>query len=234
MSNKAPRTAKSRKSWTSSHLDGSTADEHQSAPVLRRLLRDARLWLTVAAVVVGSGVLAAAIVRQGEQAAARQQEANRWHAHTLEVLVEVGRFSAALSETQRGVRGYLLTGDPVFAAGYRAGAQATPDRLRRMRALTADNPAQQRRLAALASETAALLDLSRREVELEARGVTKRRSRSSEPGSRTTRWRRRRRPAPPSWPRKSACSRSAARPPRGRRPARRASPSLWRFSEPDS
>lgn len=155
MSSEAPRSAKSFRSWMLS--------------LFQRLSRHARLW-PLAAVVVGFGALAAAIVWQGEQTTAREQTANRWHAHTLEVLVEVGRFSSALSETQRGARGYLLTADPQFLSGYKAGVQATQDHLHRLRVLTADNPAQQRRLAALEAYADAVISSSEREVDLEAAG----------------------------------------------------------------
>lgn len=131
---------------------------------------DARLWLTIAAVVAGAGALAAAIVWQGEQATAQQRAANRWQVHTLEVLAEVGRFSTALSEVQRGARGYLLTGNPQCLVSYRAGLRATPDSLRRLQALTVDNPVQEGRLSAVAADVAEIVGLSEREVRLEASG----------------------------------------------------------------
>jgi PAS domain S-box-containing protein len=171
MDREAPRTPNCGQPRTSSQMSGSIAGAHHAdQPIFRRLAQDVRLWLTVSAVVVGAVALAAAVIWQSAQAAAQQRAANRWYAHTLEVLVEVGRFSTALSEVQRGARGYLLTADPRFLSSYRTGAKATPGRLDRLRALTADNPRQQRRLAALASEVATVIGLSEREVELEAAG----------------------------------------------------------------
>lgn len=158
-------------SWTFSPLSEFTADEQGTFRLfVRRLCRDARFWLTIAAMALGTGVLAAAIVWQSERAAAHLRAANGWYAHTLEVLVEAGRLTTALSETQRGARGYLLTGDPQFLPSYKAGVQATPDTLHRIRVLTADNPVQQKRLAALALNAASVVSLSERMVGLEAEG----------------------------------------------------------------
>lgn len=164
------RRAQSRERVSAQRRAPLVVEEQAVQPLFRRISRDARLWLMLAAAVVGAGALAAALVHQGEQAAAQQRTANRWYAHTLEVLVEVGRFSTALSETQRGARGYLLTGDPQFLASYTAGAREAPVDLRRIRALTVDNPGQQRRLAALARDAAAVADVCAREVALEAAG----------------------------------------------------------------
>lgn len=150
---------------------GLAAERPQSAqPLLQRLARDARLWLTVLAVAVGVGALAAAMVRQGEHALAEQRAATLRYVHTQDVLVAVGAFTTALSETQRGAGGYLLSGDPAFAARHATGARATLDHLQRVQALTADNPDQQRRVSALAAETKIVLGVTEREVELEASG----------------------------------------------------------------
>lgn len=171
MKREAPRAAKASQSWISPHLNGLAAeDRHVDQPSPGRLARDVRSWMTASAVVIGILALAAAIAWQVVQATAQQRAAIRWYDHTLEVLVEVGDFSTALSETQRGARGYLLTANPRFLISYGAGVEATPDRLRRLRLLTADNPGQQRRLATLATDAAIVVGLCRREVELEAAG----------------------------------------------------------------
>jgi PAS domain S-box-containing protein len=152
-------------------VNGAPDDEQRTVPPGRgRPSESARLWPTVAAVAVGAGALAAAVAWQGEQSLAQQRTANRWYAHTLGVLVEVGSFSTALSETQRGAGGYLLSGDPEFLARYRTAAQATSDHLDRLGGLIADNPVQQKRLAKLATETAVVLDMAEREVRLESEG----------------------------------------------------------------
>jgi PAS domain S-box-containing protein len=139
--------------------------------LLARMRRDAaRQWLNGTAVLVGVAVLAGGLVWQGERAAAQQRAATQWYEHTLEVQAEVSGFSCALSEIQRAARGYLLTGDPVFLSSYLAGLREAPINLRRVQALTIDNPGQQRRLVVLASETKSALDLSRDMVRLEAVG----------------------------------------------------------------
>jgi PAS domain S-box-containing protein len=171
MTSETPHPAQDRWSSMLSHLDGSPAGDQLTAQRLsRRRSHRARVGLTLAVAVVGAVALAAAIAWQGEQAAAQQRAASQWYSHTFDVLVEVGGFSAALSDIQGGARGYLLTADPQFLSIYREGVREAPERLRRVQVLTADNPAQQRRLADLASQVANIVSLSERMVDLEATG----------------------------------------------------------------
>lgn len=168
---KRQKAQRTRRSWIPPHSGELFADEETAPPLLPGLSNDRRLWLTFAAVAIGASALMASIVWQGAQAAAQQRAAIGSFAHAFEVLVEVGRFTTALSETQRGAGGYLLSsGDPAFLARYEAGAEATPVHLRQIQMLTADNPDQQKRLAILAADTALVLELDKREVQLQAAG----------------------------------------------------------------
>ncbi len=139
-------------------------------PLFGRLSRDVRLWLIGLAVMFGAAAVAAAMVWQGEQATGRERAAHQRYEHTLEVLAEIESFSTALSEAQRGARGYLLTHDPRFLATWRRGHDDAPGRLADLGRLTADNPSQQQRLRGLSTAAAAVLDLDAREVGLEAAG----------------------------------------------------------------
>jgi methyl-accepting chemotaxis protein len=76
-------------------------------------------------------------------------EANYWVRHTYQVIGEAKDIRALLLEFQNSRRGYIITGDASYletAAGLMA---RLADSQKSMRALTADNPRQQSRLAVL-------------------------------------------------------------------------------------
>ena len=90
-----------------------------------------------------------------------------WRQHTFQVIAEIRGLLNALIDAQTGERGYLVTGDARFLAPWRAGVAAVPAHLAALRTLTADNPRQQRRLAALAPEAQA--DLAALDAAIERR-----------------------------------------------------------------
>ncbi|WGG49055.1 methyl-accepting chemotaxis protein [Rugamonas sp. DEMB1] len=79
----------------------------------------------------------------------RLSEANGWDRHTLEVLREADKVNVVALEIQVNQRGYLLGGDERLRDSA-ANEAALRRHLERLRALTADNPLQQQRLAKLA------------------------------------------------------------------------------------
>jgi methyl-accepting chemotaxis protein WspA len=79
----------------------------------------------------------------------RLSEANGWDRHTLEVLREADKVNVVALEIQVNQRGYLLSGDARLRDSA-ANEAALRLHLERLRALTADNPLQQQRLARLA------------------------------------------------------------------------------------
>ena len=101
---------------------------------------------------IGFGIAVAIIVVVGA-AALRSTEATvdsaRWVAHTLQVRAELEAGFADLIEAETGVRGYVITGDTSYLAPYHSAKTTLSGRLAGLRALTADNPAQQRRLDSL-------------------------------------------------------------------------------------
>ncbi|MEN9222417.1 MAG: CHASE3 domain-containing protein, partial [Thermostichus sp. BF3_bins_97] len=68
-------------------------------------------------------------------------------AHTFEVLKNLEGLLAETRSAETDQRGYLLTNDIHYLNNYRATLQAIPTRLRLLRELISDNPAQQERLA---------------------------------------------------------------------------------------
>ncbi len=69
--------------------------------------------------------------------------------HTHEALDALHDVMATLVNAETGQRGYIITGEAAYMEPYRAAAGALKGHLDRLQQLTADNPTQQRRLAAL-------------------------------------------------------------------------------------
>ncbi|CAA2100998.1 Methyl-accepting chemotaxis protein 2 [Methylobacterium bullatum] len=68
--------------------------------------------------------------------------------HTHQVLSAIDRMSSAVVSAESGVRGYLLSGDEAFLATYKTAGKTYMDAIAVAKRLTADNAAQQARLAA--------------------------------------------------------------------------------------
>jgi len=69
--------------------------------------------------------------------------------HTYQVMQEVESITAVLKDAQAGTRGYLLTGDTIYLRPYSLATNQLPASLKRVQALTVDNPTQQARLDSL-------------------------------------------------------------------------------------
>jgi PAS domain S-box-containing protein len=77
-------------------------------------------------------------------------ESNDWVGHTQAVLAGLESLQAATATAESSVRGFVLTGEERFLDGYETGARRAEADLAALRERTADNPAQQQRLARLA------------------------------------------------------------------------------------
>jgi CHASE3 domain sensor protein len=73
----------------------------------------------------------------------------QWVSHTQQVLSTVYRAERYLIDQETGLRGYLYTAEPVFLEPYKAGQSQFVQAQEDLRSLTADNPAQQKRIGAL-------------------------------------------------------------------------------------
>jgi signal transduction histidine kinase len=93
-------------------------------------------------------------------------ENERWVSHTHETLNELEATLSALKDAETGQRGYLLTGEESYLAPYRSAAAEVQGHLDLLRAQTADNPRQQRRLAELRPQIAAKLAELRQTIDL--------------------------------------------------------------------
>jgi PAS domain S-box-containing protein len=88
-------------------------------------------------------------------------------AHTLRVIEAARALDQSMSETERGEFGYIVTGDQTYLDIYQNAARKTPQNLKRLRQLTADNPAQLPRIALL--DSAVELKLTELQSAVEAR-----------------------------------------------------------------
>jgi PAS domain S-box-containing protein len=107
-----------------------------------------------AGLVLAVGLVAYAGLWQYRRAAERV-------AHTAEVRGALAQIAAALAESEAAARGYVLAARPGLATEYARAADVARRAVADARQLTADNPAQQRRLAvlpALLAERLAVLD----------------------------------------------------------------------------
>jgi signal transduction histidine kinase len=83
--------------------------------------------------------------------------ATEWVDHTHRVIETVAAVRTQIADAQAGQRGYLLTGEPGHLAPYRATVRGVDTSLAQLRALTADNVAQLRRVDTLRVLTAQVL-----------------------------------------------------------------------------
>src|SRR5271165_612958 len=72
-----------------------------------------------------------------------------WVIHTHEVISELKSMSSDLSEAENARRGFILIGDRTLLIDYDLALQTLPQRIKRLQAMTTDNPRQEQRLAEL-------------------------------------------------------------------------------------
>ncbi|MFV3129363.1 methyl-accepting chemotaxis protein [Niveispirillum sp. KHB5.9] len=72
--------------------------------------------------------------------------ASDWNTHTYKVLDSVDSIESGMVNQETGLRGYLVSGKKEFLEPYTVGAKLTAESWATAKQLTADNPAQQRRL----------------------------------------------------------------------------------------
>lgn len=108
-------------------------------------LNERALFILLAAVLAGLIFNAANSYR----ATNRLIENERMVAHTHEVLGELATVVSAITDAESGQRGYIITGKERYLAPYGSDVVVVEDHFQRLKALTADNPRQQRRLALL-------------------------------------------------------------------------------------
>lgn len=125
--------------------------------------RAAVAWLATLGVLalVGNGALV--VLNLG-----RVAEAQRWVAHSDQVLDALGALLRSVQDAEAGQRGYLLTGDPAYLAPWEDASASLQAQLARLEALTGGDPDERAGLASLrplverkVAELAATIELRR-------------------------------------------------------------------------
>ncbi len=127
-------------------------------PLARRLMLAFGGVIAIFLVVIG-----VAITSQG-----RLKEAGDMNIHTYKVLEGAQQMMLGMVNMETGARGYLLSGNPSFLGPWNQGRESFESAWQATRALTADNPGQQKRLETLRARQAdfaavmqSLLDMRR-------------------------------------------------------------------------
>ncbi len=103
---------------------------------------------------IGSGfglalVILMAIGAVSYNSTAKFMDSAGWVAHSHEVINQIASFLSDMADVETGQRGYVITGEDRYLDVYRSALPSVDQKLKHLRELTADNPAQQRRLDAL-------------------------------------------------------------------------------------
>ena len=93
-------------------------------------------------------------------------KAAQWSAHSADVIMAEQSFQNNLLDIQRGLRGYVTLGDTNALASFYNNAATEHLHLQQLLSLTADNPAQQKRLINLGNAMTALLAFDQRAITL--------------------------------------------------------------------
>jgi len=94
----------------------------------------------------------------------------QWVTHTHEVLEHIASVLSLLKDAETGQRGYMITGEEPFLEPYRTGSGEVLNVIKELRKLTADNPAQQKRIDSIEAPVAAKLAELKQTVDLRAKG----------------------------------------------------------------
>jgi len=89
-----------------------------------------------------------------------------WVTHTFDVLQQLQNLMAGLSEAESAERAYIITGDTAFEAAVKTAEARINHNVSTLRTLTADNPAQQRRIIELEPVISLRLETLERKFEL--------------------------------------------------------------------
>jgi methyl-accepting chemotaxis protein len=100
----------------------------------------------------------------------RLTSSSQWIAHTHEVLEGIAGVLSSLKDAETGQRGYVITGDEAFLEPYRTGSGDVLNVVNELRRLTADDPAQQKRIDSLGPLVAAKLAELKQTIDLRAKG----------------------------------------------------------------
>lgn len=132
-------------------------------------LRRGPFFIQIAALTFLSLLLIAVSVNAHDASRARKS-AERWYAHTLDVLLETSRLRAGVYAEMRGERGYLLTHNERFLDPYTLGRGQIARTTAAVAWLTRDNPVQVRNITMLRKRLRAYEGVMARTIATERAG----------------------------------------------------------------
>jgi PAS domain S-box-containing protein len=109
---------------------------------------------------VGSAILMAMVAVGASMTFDQLKQSVYWRKHSYEVLICSQAMFADLMDSQRGMRGYVLTQRPESLATYRQAIERLPQRVDELRAIVSDNPSQVKRAARIADDLRPVIDYS--------------------------------------------------------------------------
>jgi signal transduction histidine kinase len=110
------------------------------------------LWTGIVLVVIGCLGLVGLNIYESMAIAPDVVQERQLVIHAYDVIQNARGIEAALSAAERGQRGYIITGEPIYLANYKAGVNRAPQLFEQLRELTRGNPEQQRRMPVLQAE----------------------------------------------------------------------------------
>jgi methyl-accepting chemotaxis protein len=121
-----------------------------------------KIAAVMALVGVGLAIIGAVSYRSVGSLDASSQQVG----HTYQVLARIAAVSSSLKDAETGQRGFLITGQQSYLAPYQQAQGDLATEQSALRALTADNPVQQKRLDALAPLVTAKLTELKKTIDL--------------------------------------------------------------------
>jgi len=128
---------------------------------ISRRTQQAFLWIALVPVILAA---------VGWWSARDYEQRLDWVRHTREVLLSLDKLTLTITDAETSQRGYLLTGDETYLAGYRTALETLDAQLERIQTLVSDSPAEKASADELQQAARAKLNELRRTVEMAQAG----------------------------------------------------------------
>jgi PAS domain S-box-containing protein len=152
-----PRTAKYQP-------DGGDMMFADRAPIKPRF--PLRLWQGLVLIIVPALALIGIEIYQLARNVPELRRSQDLVAHSMEVRATANELERAAQDAERGLRGFLITGNPDYLEPYRTGVKTIPNALAKLKQLTLDNPEQQSRWPLLEKQLDIKLGELKRTIEV--------------------------------------------------------------------
>jgi methyl-accepting chemotaxis protein len=116
------------------------------------------LWSGLALLAIPALLVVGAEVYQLARNVPELRQSQELVEHTVQVITTAQALERAVQDSERGQRGFIITGDPAYLQPYQTGVQAIPETFAKLKQLTTDNPEQQRRWPMLEQQLKIKLD----------------------------------------------------------------------------